>query len=62
MSDLNIIHRDLKPENILLDKKCCKGNIKIIDLGLSRYLADYAMAETICGTPLYSAPEVLVGQ
>ena len=40
MYDLNIIHRDLKPENILLDKKELKGNIKLIDLGLSRNLTD----------------------
>ena len=61
MNDLNIVHRDLKLENLLLSKKGCKGNIKIADLGLSRNLADGSVAVTICGTPLYSAPEVLAG-
>ena len=61
MCDLSIIHRDLKLENLLLSQDDVKGDIKIADLGLSRNLTDTAMTATICGTPLYSAPEVLSG-
>ncbi|KAL5200400.1 hypothetical protein ABZP36_021603 [Zizania latifolia] len=53
-----VYHRDIKPENLLVDKH---GNLKVADFGLSA-LADTARREallhTVCGTPLYGAPEV----
>ena len=55
MQDLKIVHRDLKLENLLLSER----NFK--DLGLSRNLSEINLTTTICGTPLYSAPEVLSG-
>jgi serine/threonine protein kinase len=58
-----IIYRDLKPENILLDKS---GHIKLTDFGLSKYSKNYNHPETkaftICGTPEYLAPEILLGK
>lgn len=56
----NIIYRDLKPENILIDSK---GYIKLTDFGLSKILiGKNKKATTICGTPQYLAPEILVGR
>ena len=52
----NFIHRDLKPQNILINEK---GVLKICDFGFAKYIEKDAMMETLCGTPLYLAPEVL---
>jgi len=68
-----IIYRDLKPENIMLDEK---GYIRIIDMGLAkriRYVNEYTddngnvvkqtvdqKTYTLCGTPEYLSPEILL--
>uniref|UniRef100_A0A8C8TRM4 non-specific serine/threonine protein kinase n=1 Tax=Peromyscus maniculatus bairdii TaxID=230844 RepID=A0A8C8TRM4_PERMB len=63
-----IIHRDLKPQNILLSyasrrKSNVSGiRIKIADFGFARYLHSNTMAATLCGSPMYMAPEVIMSQ
>ncbi|XP_069476172.1 serine/threonine-protein kinase ULK1 isoform X2 [Ambystoma mexicanum] len=63
-----IIHRDLKPQNILLastgGRKSNPNNIriKIADFGFARYLQSNMMAATLCGSPMYMAPEVIMSQ
>nr|XP_054112999.1 serine/threonine-protein kinase ULK2 isoform X5 [Callithrix jacchus] len=63
-----IIHRDLKPQNILLSyvnrrKSSVSGIlIKIADFGFARYLHSNMMAATLCGSPMYMAPEVIMSQ
>ncbi|CAN4114512.1 unnamed protein product [Withania somnifera] len=54
-----IIHRDLKPENILLSSMENDPILKIADFGLSRMLNPNDLAETVCGSPFYMAPEIL---
>ncbi|XP_057418030.1 serine/threonine-protein kinase ATG1t [Lotus japonicus] len=55
-----IIHRDLKPENILLSSHQADAVLKIADFGLSRKITRPGeFVETVCGSPLYMAPEVL---
>ena len=58
---MGIVHRDIKPENILVDHHL--KEIKIIDFGLSnKYTKNSNLLSTLCGSPLYAAPEVLQGR
>jgi serine/threonine protein kinase len=54
---LNIVHRDIKPHNILLTEDY--HNIKLCDFGFSRQLNGIQRINTMCGSPLYMAPEIL---
>ncbi|XP_041504683.1 serine/threonine-protein kinase Chk2 isoform X3 [Microtus oregoni] len=55
-----IIHRDLKPENVLLSSQEEDCLIKITDFGQSKILGETSLMRTLCGTPTYLAPEVLI--
>ena len=70
---LGIIHRDIKADNIL----CCDEegiNVKIADFGLANRIATPTnmmnldeeelrlLLRSKCGTPLYMAPEMLMGR
>ena len=50
-----IIHRDIKPENVLLSDKF---EAKLTDFGWSNYIEDGEKRTTVCGTPIYLAPEI----
>ena len=51
-----VIHRDIKPENLLLD---ANYDIKVTDFGLSAIVKPGQLLKVACGTPSYSAPEVI---
>jgi carbon catabolite-derepressing protein kinase len=54
-----VSHRDVKPQNVLLD---AGGNLKVCDFGLAALpesLRDDGRLHTACGTPAFTAPEVL---
>ncbi|CAE8618224.1 unnamed protein product [Polarella glacialis] len=54
---LNIVYRDLKPENILIN---ADGYVKLTDFGFAKFIEHRTY--TLCGTPEYIAPEVLLNK
>lgn len=50
-----ILYRDLKPENVLINHQ---GYPVIVDMGFAKYVTSKTF--TLCGTPLYIAPEVIL--
>jgi serine/threonine protein kinase len=57
MHENKIMHRDLKPKNILLANN--KTVLKLTDFGLAKNDSSMHRSHTICGSPLYMAPELL---
>ena len=55
LHEKKIIHRDLKPANILYQRESM--DFKITDFGLAKYYDSMDQRMTLCGTPMYSAPE-----
>ncbi|KAL9890794.1 LOW QUALITY PROTEIN: ovarian-specific serine/threonine-protein kinase Lok-like [Glossina fuscipes fuscipes] len=54
-----ITHRDLKPDNVLLKTPDDNTILKLTDFGVSKFVPNSTIMRTLCGTPLYVAPEVL---
>ena len=51
-----IVHRDIKPENVLLAENM---RAKLTDFGWSNYMQGDIKRTTVCGTPIYLAPEMI---
>jgi serine/threonine protein kinase len=57
MHSQDIVYRDLKPENIMIADD---GYLKLIDYGFAKVVKKRTY--TICGTPEYIAPEILLNK
>ena len=57
MQRKHYVYRDLKPENLLVDET---GYVKIADFGFAKKLPPGERAFTLCGTPEYMAPELML--
>jgi len=53
----HIAHRDIKLENVLIDSNY---NAKLCDFGFSRFFTPGQLMRTICGSPPWVAPEILL--
>jgi serine/threonine protein kinase len=51
----NVLHRDLKPQNILMSSE---HNIVVTDFGFAKNLNEDTLITTLCGSPMYMAPEI----
>lgn len=49
----------MQPENLLLD---AQGHLKITDLGFAKVLPNGKRTYTLCGTPDYLAPELILNK
>ncbi|RLN19797.1 serine/threonine-protein kinase ATG1c-like isoform X1 [Panicum miliaceum] len=71
LSEVDILRRIRHPnvialhdsvKNILLVENNENSLLKIADFGFAKFLQPFALAETLCGSPLYMAPEVMQAQ
>ncbi len=53
------VYRDLKPENLLIDRE---GYVRICDFGFAKKLKRGQKTQTLCGTPEYLAPELVLSR
>lgn len=56
LNEKNIIHRDIKPKNILITND--NKTIKLCDFGFAKHNDGLKRVMTVCGSPLYMAPEI----
>ena len=49
----------LQPQNILLSSNESETLVKVSDFGLSKFVNLESIMKTMCGTPLYMAPEII---
>lgn len=59
LHERHLVYRDLKPENLLIGDD---GYVKMADFGFVKKVLPGQRTATLCGTPEYLAPELIVGE
>jgi len=59
LHEKGIVHCDLKPDNFIFKDGAETATIKIIDFGMSKRLPRREKLNQLCGTPYYTAPEII---
>lgn len=70
---LGIVHRDIKPENLMFGGRTPSDwsptgtalkadSLKLTDFGLAEHCEATSGLKELCGTPVYSAPEMFAGK
>ena len=59
MYKIGVSHRDLKLENIMLTKQ---NKLVLLDFGLSCQYGSNNISQSMCGSPIYAAPELWMGE
>jgi len=59
MHKQGVAYRDLKPENLVVDGE---GYLRVIDLGFAKHIGEGGKTNTLCGTPEYLAPELVLSK
>jgi hypothetical protein len=71
LADKKILHRDIKPANILFKREDNEIVLKLADFGFSKYFdinfeedinPKDMMTMTVCGSPIYMAPEMILNK
>jgi serine/threonine protein kinase len=57
LHELGIVFRDLKPENIIVMRSSAR--LKLVDFGFAKQI-NKTRTRTTCGSPAYTAPEILL--
>lgn len=58
LNSYKVLHRDIKPQNIMLNN----DDIKVGDFGFCKPMKDHGFSQTMVGSPIYMAPEILRSQ
>ncbi|KAI8096632.1 kinase-like domain-containing protein [Halteromyces radiatus] len=56
----DVVHRDMKPENLLFKNSDSDADLVICDFGIAKAGDEDSSLNTVCGSPGYVAPEVLL--
>lgn len=60
LHEIGIMHRDIKLENVMMTDSSDTASLKIIDLGLAKFIGPTQKTNEPFGTVGYCAPEILL--